>query len=399
MPVVETVSDDYEGIDLSLEEVAPEDGESVEVEASAAVEDPGTFDHIAPPDRKLITQPYDLAVGDLVNQVGDDRLHLRPVYQRQYVWDNKKASKLVESLLINVPIPVCYLTEESDGSRSVIDGQQRLRSLYRFLDNQFPLRGLEVLPELNKKRFHQLTERQQRLISNRTIRCIVISEESDPDIRFDVFERLNTGSVALNAQELRNSVYRGKFNDLLRELARSPEFSQCLAGRSDSRMTFEELALRFLALDQRLEQYRPSLKRFLNDFMRDSRRLEEDQLDVMRARFLDAATKAHAVFGGNCFRRATGTPEEWNYTQQINSAVFDVVMLNFGRLDVSAEDLAANAEKIEMTLVALMLENDDFGDAISLATGDRVRLFRRVRMYARALQGLGVDTGLSELQD
>ena len=90
-------------------------------------------------------------------------LELNPVYQRRYVWDNKKASKLVESLLINVPIPVCYLAEEPDGSRSTIDGQQRLRSLYRFLYNQFALRGLEVLPELNGSRYHKLTERQQRL--------------------------------------------------------------------------------------------------------------------------------------------------------------------------------------------------------------------------------------------
>ncbi len=84
---------------------------------------------VAPPDRKLIAQPVDMAVSDLVAQISDGELHLNPVYQRRYVWDDRKASKLIESLLINVPIPVCYFAEEGDGTRSTIDGQQRLRSL------------------------------------------------------------------------------------------------------------------------------------------------------------------------------------------------------------------------------------------------------------------------------
>lgn len=116
---------DYDGVDLSVEQLEPDDDhDSVEVENQGDDSEGGDFEHLRPPDRRLITQPYDLAISDLVNQVGHHNLHLSPVYQRKYVWDNKKASKLVESLLINVPIPVCYLAEESDGTRSVIDGQQ-----------------------------------------------------------------------------------------------------------------------------------------------------------------------------------------------------------------------------------------------------------------------------------
>jgi hypothetical protein len=125
-------------------------------------------------------------------------------------------------------------------------GQQRLRSLYRLLENEFALAGLEVLPDLNRRRFHQITEQQQRLIGHRTIRCIVISKDSDPEIRFDVFERLNTASVALTAQELRNSVYRGSFNLLRDDIARDTAFRRCLGGRTDTRMAFEELILGFL---------------------------------------------------------------------------------------------------------------------------------------------------------
>ncbi|HZV75506.1 MAG TPA: DUF262 domain-containing protein [Conexibacter sp.] len=386
-----------DAIDLSVEELEPSDGDGITIENSLDDAEGGDFSYIRPPDRRLITQPVDLAISQLVAQVGDGHLHLRPVYQRDYVWDNKKASKLVESLLINVPIPVCYLAEESDGTRSVIDGQQRLRSLVRYLDNQFALTGLDVLSELNRKRFHKLSDRQQRLIRNRTIRCIVISDDSDPDIRFDVFERLNTGSVPLNAQELRNSVYRGSFNQALRDMATEAVFRQCLGNRSDLRMTFEELILRFLALDERFSAYRPSLKRFLTEYMRDHRDLGADDLADKRKRFLLTAEKARAVYGELCFRRAGVEGDEWHWLSTLNSAMFDVVMLNFARVDATPAAFKRKAAKIEQMTAELTLEDEDFQDAISRATGDRTRLRTRVRIFAEHLRELGFDSGLSSL--
>ncbi len=391
-------SEDDEGIDLSVEELEPSDGDGLRVENSEDDDQGADYSHISAPDRRLITQPFDLAISDLVTQVAGGHLHLRPVYQRDYVWDNKKASKLVESLLINVPIPVCYLAEESDGTRSVIDGQQRLRSLVRYLDNQFSLTGLEVLNELNRRRFHKLTDRQQRLIRNRTIRCILITEDSDPDIRFDVFERLNTGSVPLNAQELRNSVYRGSFNEALREMATEEILQRCLAHRSDLRMTFEELILRFFALDERFANYRPSLKRFLNDYMRDHKDLRGRQLAAKRDRFLQTAERAYAIYGESCFRRAgLNERDEWLWLPSLNSAMFDAVMLNLARLDATPARLARKSSELEQMTVELTLEDEDFQDAISRATGDRTRLRRRVQIFARHLAQHGFDSGLAAI--
>ncbi len=379
-----------------LEELEAEPtGNEIDIDPTEESDAPNEyFSSVAPPDRRLITQPYDLAVGDLVDQVASKNLKLNPVYQRRYVWDNKKASKLVESLLINVPIPVCYLAEEPDGTRSTIDGQQRLRSLYRYLENEFTLTGLEVLPELNRLRFFELQERQQRLIRNRTIRCIVISEDSDPEIRFDVFERLNTGSVALTAQELRNSVYRGPLNLLLHELAGSEDLKRCVAGRSDSRMTFEELVLRYFALSERIVEYRPNLKAFLNRYMRDYQHSDPETLLELANRFRDATSKAYAVFGEKCFRRATGPVSAYSWLPTINSAVYDAVMINLGALKEDAMELAARAVEISDMTAVLMLENEPFIDAISLSTGDRARLHRRVRMYSTALKSIGLDAGL-----
>jgi hypothetical protein len=108
--------------------------------------------HIPLRERKLVTQPFDFIVSSIEQQIKDRSLLLQDHFQRRRVWDDTKASRLIESLLLNVPIPVCYFAETEDGAYSVIDGQQRLTSVYRFLTNQFPLRGLRVRPEINRKR-------------------------------------------------------------------------------------------------------------------------------------------------------------------------------------------------------------------------------------------------------
>jgi hypothetical protein len=391
MSEIQALSPEILEPDLEPGEVPLEVEESVDTD-----EESQDWDSISPPDRKLVTQPYDLAVSELVSQIDRGDLVLNPVYQRRYVWDDDKASKLIESLLINVPIPVIYLAEESDGTRSTIDGQQRLRSIYRFAKNEFPISGAEVLSEINGKRFFELTQREQRLINKRAIRAIVIGDESHPDIRFDVFERLNTGSVALRPQEIRNSAYRGSFNDLLHELADHETFRLTLSNRANTRMTSEELVLRFFALDERLLDYRPTLKSFLNGYMRDNRRADGALIDAKRDRFAETISRVYAVFGGNAFRRASTVTPDISWVPQINSALFDVVMLNFARLPNTLDEIEAGRDEIVQMTAELIIEDSTFADAISRATGDRARLFRRVAMFGLALAARGFDSGLAE---
>ena len=177
--------------------------------------------------RKLVTEPYDLVIEGLLQQIKAGTLHLRPLserpsFQRRYIWTNRLASRLIESILLNVPIPPCYLSQNQDFELDVIDGQQRIFSIYRFIDNQFRLSDLEVLTEFSGKKFFQLDRTAKRKLETHTLRCVVITNASDSEIKFDVFERLNTNTVPLNAQELRNCIYRGPLNDLLGELAEHP---------------------------------------------------------------------------------------------------------------------------------------------------------------------------------
>jgi hypothetical protein len=174
-------------------------------------------------------------VKDLLSDYASKDLDPRPTFQRGYVWDKGRASRLVESILLNVPLPLIYTAEEDDQREVVIDGQQRLLSVFGFIQGKFPkdntklrLSGLKLLKALNGKTYDQLEDSEKKSIQKYIFQIIRISNESHADVKFEIFERLNSGSVTLNAQELRNCVYRGNFNDVLRQLAELDDFRERL---------------------------------------------------------------------------------------------------------------------------------------------------------------------------
>lgn len=340
--------------------------------------------NLAVDDRKLVTQPYDLAVKGLSQDIESDRIKLKIEYQRKYVWDSGKASRLIESLLLNIPIPVCYFAEDEDGAYEVIDGLQRLTTISRYLDNKFALTGLSVLKELNGKRFDQLEPREMRRLENRTIRCIVITEDSNPDIKFDVFERLNTGAAMLTAQELRNSVYRGPFNDSLKELAKEQGFTALMGGTANTRMDHEELILRFFSLVQGIETYKPPLRQFLNSYMRENRKAvpSEDQMALFR----DCCATIVQVMGDTPFRGL-------NSRNPVNKAMFDALMVTAAYADLAA--LRDSAPQVREVLQRLT-DDEGFQTAIGRATADRRRMLYRLRFTEDRLRSVGVPVHLPD---
>ncbi|MGA0607672.1 GmrSD restriction endonuclease domain-containing protein [Phenylobacterium sp. VNQ135] len=344
------------------------------------------FDESTPPrDRKLQTNPFDFIVSSINSQIEDGSIVLQDEFQRRRVWNDVKASRLIESLILNVPIPVCYFAEIEDGAYAVVDGQQRLTSIYRYLDNQFSLRGLKVRPDLNRKRFHQLPPADQRLIRARTIRCIVILKESHPDIRFDVFERLNTATVSLNRQELRNSTYRGNLNKLIVELCKNETFLRIRnAETPDKRMRDAELILRFLAFHFGGSEFRSGFTRHLDKYLDSGRKFDEATIASHREAFDETILKAYSVFADDAFRRvdADGTPEN-----QINSAVFDAIMLTFARLDraVLVTDIIEAVDAGAQTPASIpeaIRVRQVLGDAARWTNADQARRWQMMRQCA-----------------
>ncbi|WP_081864122.1 DUF262 domain-containing protein [Mycetocola saprophilus] len=352
-----------------------DDFESGESEQSSPLD-------IEPSERKLVTQPYDLGVRAIREDIKTGRISLNIEYQRKYVWDNGKASRLIESLLLNVPIPVCYFAEDDQGVYEVIDGLQRLKTIRKFLDDEFALNGVSVLSELNGAKFSDLSPKDQRRLEGRTIRCIVITADSHPDIKFDVFERLNTGAASLVAQELRNSVYRGPYNSSLKNLAGNAEFKRILGNYTNKRMGHEELVLRFFALVSELTDYRPPLRQLLNEHMRSN--MKAPCSDKDRSLFIDTCATVFDTFGETPFK-APGSQNP------VNKALFDAVMVSVAHCDQA--DLVSKKESASAALAELSVE-ERFQVSIGRATADRARVLYRIAAFTDRLQQLGISSSL-----
>ena len=342
-------------------------------------------------DRGVITTPYDAPVRTLIDEIAEKQLIVNPPFQRQSVWRRDRQSKLIESLLLNIPIPVLYFAEDDDGTRVVVDGQQRLRAIEEFRSGQYSLRKLEMLSQLNGKRWTDLTPKQVRTIQTRTLRCVVISSVSPPTLRFEMFERLNTGGVPLNDQELRNCVFRGSLNEFLNELVYyQPWLNLINREEPDYRMRHQELILRFFALKAVVGNYRPPLKGVLNNFMRSNREVSEEQKQRLRTQFENTLTNVGTVFGQHPFKRINATDsgrDVWD--TNLNRAVFDIQMLGF--VGIPNEEVEERKEAILDRFRNLCLENTEFLATVSLATADRNRFYTRLRIWGESLVAEGLE--------
>lgn len=347
---------------------------------------------IAPHQRRVKTKPADPPLETLHGWIKRGRLELQPEFQRNFVWNTAKASKLVESILLNVPIPVIYVAEDTGGKMEVVDGQQRLTSLSSFIDGRFPdgrdfrLSSLQVLAELNGKRFLDLTEDQQNEIWNATLRLIIIERDSHPDVKFEVFERLNEGAVKLNDQELRNCVYRGPYNELLAELADNPYMRKVMGATTPHpRMADRQLILRFFAMWRNTHlKYRSPMKQFLNREMEVHRFAEAKELAEMRTVFEKSIEMAFAVFGTNAFRRynpGTGrSPGQWE-TKKLNMSLWDTLLYAFSFYE--KPQIIPIADRIREEFLDVMTYDDRFVDYVA-STGDKTE---RLQYRAEAWMG------------
>lgn len=341
---------------------------------------------LRPDERKLVTQSYDMSVATLLDQWNEKTL-LIPEIQREYVWDNAKASRLIESLLLNIPIPVIYVAEAPDDTYEVIDGHQRIRSIARYVNNEFGLSGLRILndEEHKRKKFYQLTPGEQRRIKGRVIREIIITEDSHPSMRFEIFERLNTGSVALNAQEIRNSTHRGPFMDLVKKsLVYDPSFRRCIGTTTPrKRMVDHELAIRCLAIQEGIEEYRPPAPRFLNDFCAKENRSTDERRGELAELFQRGMGNIETLFGNNGFRLTNSEGERTE--RAINTALTEAQFVSLCEYD------RQTIEQHRLELVSKLGEvhaNEEFLDDIRRATTDKARTLGRIVRYMQAIESV-----------
>lgn len=309
-----------------------------------------------------------------------DYMDLRPFYQRRPRWDPGRQSRLIESFLINLPVPPVFLYEKSYGAYEVMDGQQRITAIRDFYDNKFALTGLQYWPELEGRFYHNLPRQVKRGIDRRSISSIVMLKESAPQdeeallLRQIVFERLNTGGIELERQEIRNALFQGALNELILELSRHrairrawglPEYqpdelnagNNALMGSTFfQKMEDVELVLRFFAL-RNAEHYSRGMQGFLDLYMMRASLLDDAALELLRAEFIQSIETAEAIYGDYLFRPYV--PEKGDWANRPQKAFYDAVMVGISSNIKDSDRLVANRDAVVEATIGLFERHDD----------------------------------------
>ena len=186
--------------------------------------------------REVFVEKKSITLSEFKTMWDEGDIELNPDYQRDYVYSEKRASKLIESILMGIPIPTVYLSQEQDETYSVIDGQQRITSFVKYLSNEYKLKDLKELSELNELFFKDLDKEIQRKLKKCSLETIIILKNSS-DLKYEIFARLNQGAVSLKPQELRNCIYRGSFNNMIEDIAKNNRTLVILMAQENKRKT------------------------------------------------------------------------------------------------------------------------------------------------------------------
>lgn len=335
--------------------------------------------------RQIHPQKIELPISTLKTMV-EEQIKLSPDFQRRDRWDTKKQSRFVESIIMNVPVPPVFLGEDKYGSYVVLDGRQRLTAIYEFLRGSYALEKLEVWKELNGMRFPEFEDKGLApTIKRRFIPAVLLLRESSPEVKYDVFDRLNTGGVPLNNMEIRNAVFQGKFNRLLHKLSDEPVFRELWgipqgeverkANTLYSNMRDIELVLRFFAL-RNPANIRKSFKWWLGhylDMRNDEYEVNVEIMEKDRQAFHRAINSVKRVFG---VHDAFVRPDDSD--KKLKSApLADAVMVSFALLDPAKIDDALS-KSLRQALAELFAQDNAFRDSVTTGTNGKGAISTRI---------------------
>jgi hypothetical protein len=355
---------------------------------AASEEDP--VDFWEKKQRELVTSVVDYNLNTLADLVNSNDIDVSPKYQRRFRWDEERQSKLIESFLMNVPVPPIFLNEDSYGQYSVIDGKQRLTAITDFFKGKLRLKGLEIFSDINGFTFDELPRKLQVVMKTRpTIRAIIILRQSDEDVKFEVFQRLNTGGVSLNAQEIRNSTFPGPLNDLILELSENKLFHQLLnikvrkTSTIHQEMRDAELVLRYLSFNNNWDSIRGGMKRQMDHYMASNQRTDKAQIVKLKTDFLKTLEAVSATFEENAFQR--WIPEKGAWKKQVLASLYDAQMF---ALRGKEPDLLRQ-HRTEITEgFKLLFENTEFRSSIDAATNTPSYFKTRIQMVANMINNI-----------
>jgi|SRR5579859_1102420 len=335
-----------------------------------------------------ITEPFDpslirvntrpMTIDLLRSRIEHQELDLAPDFQRKGgIWKKDAQSRLIESMLIRIPLPAFYMDATNDEKWLVVDGLQRLTTIKRFMiDKTLRLSGLEFLTPIEGKSFDELPRNYQRRIAETQVTVYLIDKGTPDEVKFNIFKRINTGGLPLSTQEIRNALYQGEATKMLARLADSDAFKRAVNySIKDDRMADREFVLRYLAFTiTPYMKYDGDFDRFLNKAMEDINKISHREREELEKKFIRSMIIARDIFGQNAFRKLGGRP--------VNKPLFEAWSVNFNQLtDEQAQSLVDRKQLLIGKYRLLEGSSINFYESITFATGNA----RKVRLRFEAI--------------
>ena len=315
----------------------------INIEAEEKEQDENTDNY---PNLSIKIEQAQYSIFELKRKYDKDRICIDPDFQRNLVWTNKQKSELIESVIMQIPLPLIYLAENEDGKLVVVDGRQRLTTFFQFLDNEFRLKDLKILPQINGMNFNEREEshlysRYVTIIEDTQLVVQIIKYPTKDRVRFDIFDRVNRGGTPLNKQEMRNALYQGNATKLLDELSKMKSFKDATGGAiSPKHMKDKYVILRALCFyllwrgnildkNKKRMEYRSDMEELLGAGMNLFNKMDLNSIFLLKQLFDRTMTRAYQCLGKDGFR----IPSNGKIRRPISMTLFETLFYYFTCFD------------------------------------------------------------------
>jgi hypothetical protein len=365
---------------------------------------------------KVVVYGTDWTTETMVNQLERGNIDITPDFQRRDAWNLKKKSRLIESLILGLPVPPIVLAERDDakGKFIVLDGKQRLLTVFqfygksRFPNNNFKLTGLEILKQFNGYSYSELNADLRAVLDaldNQTIRTTIIRSWQHKSFLYTVFSRLNTQNTPLSPQELRKSLYPGEFSNFIDEQSANSQGLRLFFGlnKPESRMRDTQILLKYVAFQLFLPKYKGVLNQFLNNANQELNELwllprQQPVVRNITDNFETAIQLTIKVFGEENFARIWRTDKD-NYERVRNQSALEIMLFYFSDKKIQARLAEIDLSKIEQAFQNLC-DSSEFTNTMKSSTQNLGNTSTRLKLWGEALRGvLEVDFEIPQLVD
>jgi len=333
----------------------------------------------------LVIQQSDLSLKSVSDMVELQAIDISPKYQRRERWTDEKESSLIESFLLNIPVPPIYLAEDRYGVYSVIDGKQRITAINKFLNNRMKLVSLEKFPELENLTFKDLPPALSNALSIRPyLRVVTLLRQSDPDLKHEVFLRLNKAGVSLNSQEIRNVAFRGELNDALFELSDTKFFVEMIKSNKNTKIYKEmgdvQFVLRFFTVYELWDKFPGNMDKAMDMFMAKNSKISTQKVNDLKGLFLRSLAFCEQIWGEDAFKRIDNS-------QRVIQGMYDVQMVCPAFLsDVEYDHALSNAQAVKDALNDELTNNADFLESVTQFTSNPKNIEYRISHFRDILK-------------